>query len=115
MPTASVVGWSSATFPGFGPFSPRTATMLAALAIGALTVSMAAFPIDEMSPPPEGAVTVAAERLGAASRPPSRSTARVRRLRMPKRNTGDIPQLAVIAASALVAARCACARAPVEN
>ena len=65
-------------FVGFGLFAPRRATAIAALVIGALTVSTSIFLIEELSHPPDGAITFSAEPMHANSTTKVQFSSRVR-------------------------------------
>lgn len=56
-----LVTWLAAMFLGFGLFSPRSATALTALLIGALVVSTSIFLIEEMGRPLSGVISISAE------------------------------------------------------
>jgi hypothetical protein len=53
-----LVSWLAAMFASFGLFAPRNATALAALLIGALSVSTAIFLIEEMNHPLDGIIAI---------------------------------------------------------
>jgi hypothetical protein len=56
-----LVSWLAAMFAGFGLFSPRNATALIALVIGALAVSTSIFLIEEMGRPLDGVIAISSE------------------------------------------------------
>jgi pyrroline-5-carboxylate reductase len=58
-----LVSWLAAMFTSFGLFAPRHATAIAALLIGALSVSTAIFLIEEMNHPLDGIIAISAEPL----------------------------------------------------
>jgi hypothetical protein len=64
IPTAFLVvlvSWLTVMFAGFGLFSPRNATALTALLIGALAVSTSIFLIEEMGRPLDGVIAISSE------------------------------------------------------
>ena len=64
IPTAFLVvlvSWLAAMFAGFALFSPRNATALTALLIGALAVSTSIFLIEEMGRPLHGVIAISSE------------------------------------------------------
>jgi hypothetical protein len=56
-----LVSWLAAMFASFGLFAPRHATAMAALLIGALSVSTAIFLIEEMNHPLDGIIAISGE------------------------------------------------------
>ena len=58
-----LVSWLAAMFASFGLFAPRNATAIAALLIGALSVSTAIFLIEEMNRPLDGIIAISSEPL----------------------------------------------------
>ena len=61
-----LVSWLAAMFASFGLFAPRHATAIAALFIGALSVSTAIFLIEEMNHPLDGIIAISSEPLRSA-------------------------------------------------
>lgn len=58
-----LVSWLAAMFASFGLFAPRHATAIAALLIGALSISTAIFLIEEMNRPFEGIIAISSAPL----------------------------------------------------
>ena len=56
-----LVSWLAAMFAGFGLLSPRNATALTALLLGALAVSTSIFLIEEMGRPLDGVIAISSE------------------------------------------------------